>query len=72
MLVLFGTPLAYLMARTSSRWTPLVEVLVDLPLVIPHTVAGIMVYQLCMHWGMIGTLFALSEIIVAMCFVRAP
>ena len=30
-LALFGTPLAYLMARTSSRWTPLVEVLVDLP-----------------------------------------
>lgn len=80
-LVLFGTPLAYLMARTTSRWTPLVEVLVDLPLVIPHTVAGIMVYLLFMRRGMIGTLFAptgiifedaLPGIIAAMCFVGAP
>jgi len=80
-LALVGTPLAYLMARTDSRWIPFVEVLVDLPLVIPHTVAGIMVYLLCMRRGTIGMLLAptgivfedaLPGIVAAMCFVGAP
>ena len=39
-LVLLGTPLAWWLARTSSRARPLVDTLVTLPLVLPPTVLG--------------------------------
>ena len=39
--VLGGTPLAYLLARRHFRGRALVAALMDLPLVIPHPVAGI-------------------------------
>ncbi|HII75992.1 MAG TPA: hypothetical protein HA264_02890, partial [Methanolinea sp.] len=45
-LAIFGTPLSYVLARTNSRINQVVESLVDLPLVLPHTVAGLMVYIL--------------------------
>jgi len=37
----FGTPLAYLLARSEFRGKKLVEAIVDLPIVIPHPVVGI-------------------------------
>jgi len=37
-LVIFGTPLSYVLARTQSRFNQVVESLIDLPLVLPHTV----------------------------------
>jgi len=37
----FGTPLAYLLARHSFRGKRLVEGIIDLPIVIPHPVVGI-------------------------------
>ena len=37
----FGTPLAYLLARSEFHGKKLVEAIVDLPIVIPHTVVGI-------------------------------
>jgi molybdate/tungstate transport system permease protein len=39
--VLLGTPLAYLLARRQSRTAGVVSALLDLPLLIPHPVAGI-------------------------------
>jgi molybdate/tungstate transport system permease protein len=39
--VLLGTPLAYLLARGRSRTVGVVGALLDLPLLIPHPVAGI-------------------------------
>jgi len=39
--VLFGTPLAYILARKQFRGKKLVEGLVDLPIMIPHPVIGI-------------------------------
>ncbi|HOV68318.1 MAG TPA: hypothetical protein PLI31_08155, partial [Methanoregulaceae archaeon] len=48
-LALLGTPLAYLMARSRSRALPFVEALVDLPLVLPHTIAGLLVYLVFMR-----------------------
>jgi molybdate/tungstate transport system permease protein len=39
--VLLGTPLAYLLARRRLPAAPLVGALLDLPLLIPHPVAGI-------------------------------
>ncbi|HIH02394.1 MAG TPA: ABC transporter permease [Methanoregulaceae archaeon] len=80
-LVLFGTPLAYLMARTRSRVLPLVEALIDLPLVLPHTIAGLLVYLVFMRNGPLGAPFgvvglsfedAFPGIVAAMLFVGIP
>lgn len=81
LLVLFGTPLAYLMSRTRSRALPLVEAVVDLPLILPHTVAGLLVYLLFMRNGPLGSALgsvglsfedAFPGIVVAMLFVGIP
>jgi molybdate transport system permease protein len=45
-LLLVGTPLAWWLVRSSSRWASLVEAVVALPLVLPPTVLGF--YLLCM------------------------
>lgn len=37
----FGTPLAYVLARHSFRWKAIIEAMIDLPIMVPHTVAGI-------------------------------
>lgn len=80
-LVLFCTPLAYVLARSTSRWKGIVENLVDIPLVLPHTVAGLMIYLLFMSRGPIGAplksvgiIFedAFFGIVVAMIFVSSP
>jgi molybdate/tungstate transport system permease protein len=80
-LALFGTPLAYLLARTSWRWKYIVEGIVDLPLVLPHTVAGLLIYLLFMQRGLLGAplkgagvLFedAYPGIVMAMLFVALP
>ncbi len=80
-LVIFGTPLSYVLARTQSRFNQVVESLIDLPLVLPHTVAGLMVYILFMQRGLIGAPLkemgivfedAFLGIVVAMLFVAMP
>jgi len=80
-LVTFCTPLAYVLARSSFRWKWIVENLVDIPLVLPHTVAGLMVYLLFMSRGPIGAPLrgvgivfedAFLGIVVAMIFVSSP
>lgn len=80
-LLLLGTPLAYVLARTDFKGKRIVESLVDLPIMLPHTVAGILVYLLFMRRGFFGA--PLSEIgiafedaypgiVVAMIFVSSP
>ncbi len=80
-LLVLGTPLAYVLARTSFRGKGIVESLVDIPIMLPHTVAGILVYILFMRRGLLGA--PLSEIgfrfedaypgiVVAMLFVSSP
>jgi len=80
-LVIFGTPLSYYLARTNSRFNQVVESLIDLPLVLPHTVAGLMVYILFMQRGLLGAplknmgiIFedAFPGIVIAMLFVAMP
>ncbi len=39
-LVLIGIPLSYWLAQTKSKWKPVVESLVSMPLVLPPTVIG--------------------------------
>ena len=49
--ILGGTPLAYLLARRNFRGRALLEAVLDLPLLIPHPVAGIalLIYVLTME-----------------------
>lgn len=80
-LLILGTPLSYVLARTQSRFNQAVESLIDIPLVLPHTVAGLMVYILFMQRGLIGAPLAgmgfffedaYPGIVVAMLFVAMP
>jgi molybdate/tungstate transport system permease protein len=80
-LALLGTPLAYALSRTDAPWKTVVETLVDIPLVLPHTVAGLMVYLLFMSRGPLGGPLgelgitfedAFPGIVAAMIFVSIP
>lgn len=77
----FGVPLAYLLARTNFPGKRLVEAVVDLPLAVPHTVAGIALLFIFGRTGPVG-MFAgrlglsfwgtYAGIVVGMLFVSAP
>lgn len=79
---LFGVPLAYLLARGKFWGKGIVAAIVDLPLAVPHTVAGIALLMVFGRRGLIGgaadALFGLkfwgsfAGIVVAMLFVAAP
>ena len=79
--LLCGTPLAYLLARRRFRGKPVIAALLDLPLLIPHPVAGIALLLVLGRESAVGG--ALLEaglrivgtplgIIAAMLFVSAP
>ena len=76
----FGVPLAYLLARKDFRGKALIEGIIDLPMAIPHVVAGIMLLTVFGLSGLIGGPVspflrfegALPGIVVAMLFVSAP
>ncbi len=76
-----GVPLAYLTARRSFPGKRLVQALVNLPLVIPHTAAGIALLMVFGRRGMFGRAFApigitftdtAAGVAVAMAFVGLP
>lgn len=78
---ILGTPLAYLLAKTDFRGKRFVEGLIDLPLVIPHSAAGIALlfvfgrnYFMGKAFGAIGVKFldSLWGIVIAMLFVSVP
>ncbi len=54
LLLLLGTPLAYWLARTRSRWKVPIEAVVALPLVLPPTVLGFYLLVLLGPSGGIG------------------
>ena len=77
-----GTPLAHLLARGSFRGKGLIAALVDLPLAVPHTVAGIALLfvlgrrtflgSLSQHWLGLGFYGTFAGVVAAMLFVSAP
>jgi molybdate transport system permease protein len=81
-ILLFGTPAAYLLGRRRFRGRTLVITLVELPLVLPPTVAGIGL--LAAFAGRIGLLsdildplkinvvFTTTAVVLAICFVAGP
>ncbi|AWB10592.1 tungstate/molybdate transport system permease protein [Thermodesulfobium acidiphilum] len=79
--VIFGTPLSYILARTQFPYKSIVEAIVNLPLAVPHTVAGIALLFVFGKTGPIGHIterFGISfwgtifGIIVGMLFVSSP
>jgi molybdate/tungstate transport system permease protein len=79
---LFGTPLAYLLARADFPGRNLVAAIVDLPLAVPHTVAGIALLYVFGRRGFLGMPAerwlglrfwgTVAGIVAAMLFVAAP
>lgn len=79
--VVCGTPLAFLLARRRFRGKPIVAALLDLPLLIPHPVAGIALLLVLGRESVIGGSLLQAGIrivgsplgiIAAMLFVSAP
>ncbi len=79
--VLFGTPLALLLARREFRGKALAEALVDLPIVLPPTVAGLALLLVLGRRGVLGTPlealgvtipFTIIAVVLAQTFVAAP
>jgi len=78
---LFGVPLAYFLARKEFMGKSVIEGIVDIPLMIPHIVAGIALYGVFMRYGLIGAPLrklgivitdAYPGIVVAMLFMSFP
>jgi molybdate/tungstate transport system permease protein len=78
---LLGVPLAYLLARHDFPGKRLIEGLIDVPIVVPHTAAGIALlfifgrqFFLGKAFGMIGITFvdSMAGIVIAMLFVSIP
>ncbi|HZS84934.1 MAG TPA: ABC transporter permease [Stellaceae bacterium] len=77
-----GVPLAYLLARTRFPGRATVAAIADLPLCVPHTVAGIALLMVFGRRGLVGrpaeALFglqfwgSLAGVVVAMAFVAVP
>jgi molybdate transport system permease protein len=81
LVVLVGTPFAYLLARSKSRVIRVLDILVELPLVLPPVVAGLAMLIAFGRRGFIGRLlesmdvfipFTLMAVIFAQVFVAAP
>jgi molybdate transport system permease protein len=79
--VVFGSPLAWVLARRSFRGKALTETLVDLPIVLPPTVAGLALLLAFGRRGVAGPAleaagisipFTTLAVVVAQVFVAAP
>ena len=77
----FGVPLAYFLARKEFLGKSTIEGIVDIPLMIPHVVAGIALYGVFMRYGVIGAPLrklgivvtdAYPGIVIAMLFMSLP
>jgi molybdate/tungstate transport system permease protein len=79
---LIGVPLAYVLARSSFAGKGVIAALIDLPLAVPHTVAGIALLMVFGRQGLLGEPLqslvglkfwgTIAGIVVAMMFVSAP
>jgi molybdate/tungstate transport system permease protein len=75
---IFGIPLAYVLARKNFFGKSIVSAIVDIPIVMPHTVAGIALLTVFSPEGIIGGTIGLQFVntalgtIIAMLFVSAP
>ena len=79
--ILGGTPLAYMLARWKFRSKSYLEVLIDLPIVLPPAVAGIALLIAFGQRGLLGPVlsslhmhlpFTAAAVVIAQTFVAAP
>ena len=79
--VTLGTPFAYLLARSDSKWVRVVDGLVELPLVLPPVVAGVAMLMAFGRNGLIGSgleslgitiPFTTTAVVFAQIFVASP
>jgi molybdate transport system permease protein len=80
-IVLFGSPLAYLMGRQTFRLKRVVDTLIDLPTVLPPSVAGLALLMLFGRRGPAGgaleilgieIAFTQAAVVIAQVFIAAP
>ena len=81
LIVLLGTPTAYLLATRRFRGRPLAVVLVELPLVLPPAVAGLGLFAAFGRMGLLGSTldtfgvsvpFTQTAVILAVAYVASP
>lgn len=79
--IIFGTPLAYVLARRTFPLKRLVNVLVELPIVLPPAVAGLALLITFGRRGLVGPIlldfgislpFTIYAVVMAQTFVAAP
>jgi len=79
--MVFGTPLAYIMARKNFVGKKVIEGLIDLPIMIPHPVIGIAILSLFGRNTILGRMLelvgieimgSLTGIVIVLVFVGAP
>jgi molybdate transport system permease protein len=82
LLLVVGTPVAWWLARSSSRWKPVVQTMVALPIVLPPTVMGFYLLIILGPAGAIGgwwveltgsaLTFSFSGLVIASCLYSLP
>jgi ABC-type sulfate/molybdate transport systems ATPase subunit/ABC-type sulfate transport system permease component len=78
LIVLFGVPLAYALARSHGWLSKAVGVIVQLPLALPPVMSGVVLIYLVGPYTFLGTLFndeltgTLAGIVIAQTFVASP
>lgn len=79
--LIFGVPLAYLLAKFDFRGKAIIESIIDIPIIIPHTAAGIALLTVFGQNFFLGRLASLAGIqfvgtilgiVMAMSFVSIP
>ena len=79
--ILFGTPLAFMLARWRFRMKSWIELFIDLPIVLPPSVAGLVLLIAFGRRGMFGSALSLlgvslpfttAAVVIAQTFVAAP
>lgn len=82
LLIVIGTPLAWWLSQTKSRWKPAVQAVVAMPIVLPPTVLGFYLLILLGPNGAIGSwwveltgsalTFSFSGLVIASCIYSLP
>ena len=81
LILIFGTPVAYALAARRGKTEKLIDTLVDLPTVLPPSVAGIALLLAFGRRGLLGSAlndfgiaiaFTQTAVVLAQCFVAAP
>lgn len=81
LILLLGTPLAYLMGRRQFRYKKALDTLIDLPTVLPPSVAGVALLMTLGRRGLIGgwlddlgvgVAFSTAAVVIAQTFIAAP